>query len=129
MQLTIDSTEPLDRVLSVVSSLYGVELAVVSEGPAPARATSAPRPRAASGSRGGRAARKTAAAPAARADTARKAAPAKRATGNGRSRRSPVADLAAVRSWARANGFQVSDRGRVSNAVLKAYEEGQRSSS
>lgn len=32
------------------------------------------------------------------------------------------ADLAAVRSWARDNGYQVSDRGRVSSEVLAAYE-------
>lgn len=30
---------------------------------------------------------------------------------------------AAVRSWARANGFQVSDRGRVSRTVMEAFEE------
>jgi hypothetical protein len=32
------------------------------------------------------------------------------------------ADLSLVRSWARDNGFQVSDRGRVSSEVLAAYE-------
>jgi hypothetical protein len=32
-------------------------------------------------------------------------------------------DLTAVRSWARGNGFQVSDRGRVSSEVLAAYEK------
>jgi len=32
-------------------------------------------------------------------------------------------DLTAVRSWARGNGFQVSDRGRVSSQVLAAYEK------
>jgi hypothetical protein len=41
MQLTIDSTEPLDRVLEVVGSLYRVRLAVVAEVPA-ARAKSRP---------------------------------------------------------------------------------------
>jgi hypothetical protein len=49
--------------------------------------------------------------------------------GQGASRRSSVTDLAAVRSWARANGFKVSDRGRVSNAVLKAFQESDRSTS
>ena len=29
----------------------------------------------------------------------------------------------AVREWARANGHQVSERGRLSAAVLKAYDE------
>ena len=32
------------------------------------------------------------------------------------------ADLADVRAWARDNGFQVSDRGRVSGEVRAAYE-------
>lgn len=31
-------------------------------------------------------------------------------------------DLSAVRSWARDNGYRVSDRGRVSSEVLAAYE-------
>ena len=35
---------------------------------------------------------------------------------------SSKADLSAVRSWARDNGYQVSDRGRVSSEVLAAYE-------
>lgn len=32
-----------------------------------------------------------------------------------------ASDLNSVREWARANGYQVSDRGRVSNAVMDAY--------
>ncbi len=31
-------------------------------------------------------------------------------------------DLSDVRAWARENGFQVSDRGRVSSEVRAAYE-------
>jgi hypothetical protein len=34
-------------------------------------------------------------------------------------------DLAAVREWAKNNGHQVSDRGRISAAVLKAYDAAQ----
>ncbi|CAG7843831.1 Nucleoid-associated protein Lsr2 [Pseudoclavibacter triregionum] len=34
-------------------------------------------------------------------------------------------DLAEVRVWARANGFKVSDRGRVPQNVLDAYDEAQ----
>jgi hypothetical protein len=30
---------------------------------------------------------------------------------------------AAVREWARQNGHQVSDRGRIPNAVIEAYEQ------
>lgn len=32
-------------------------------------------------------------------------------------------DLAAVRTWAKANGHSVSDRGRVPQTVLVAYDE------
>jgi hypothetical protein len=32
-------------------------------------------------------------------------------------------DLSDVRAWARENGFQVSDRGRVSSEVIAAYEK------
>src|SRR5437763_6154593 len=48
------------------------------------------------------------------------------AGGSGRSRGSGGSagkhDLADVRSWARDNGFKVSDRGRVSSEVIAAYE-------
>jgi hypothetical protein len=33
-----------------------------------------------------------------------------------------VQELAAIREWARANGHQVSDRGRISASVVVAYE-------
>lgn len=33
------------------------------------------------------------------------------------------ADLSAVREWARENGHQVSDRGRISADVLAAYDK------
>ncbi len=36
-------------------------------------------------------------------------------------RRSSDIDLAAVREWARANGYTVSDRGRIPASVLEAY--------
>jgi hypothetical protein len=53
-------------------------------------------------------------------------------SGGGRSRSSSSAsggggggkhDLSDVRSWARENGYQVSDRGRVSSEVIAAYEK------
>lgn len=34
-----------------------------------------------------------------------------------------VAELRAVRTWARANGFSVSDHGRIAAAVLEAFEQ------
>ena len=33
------------------------------------------------------------------------------------------ADLGDVRAWARENGYEVSDRGRVSSQILQAYED------
>ena len=44
-------------------------------------------------------------------------------SGGSRSRSDSKADLGDVRSWARENGFQVSDRGRVSSEVIAAYEK------
>ncbi len=35
----------------------------------------------------------------------------------------PKTDLSAVREWARANGRQVSDRGRISAEVQTAYDK------
>ena len=105
MQLTIDSTEPLEKVLAVVGSLYGVELVA-------ARAAD------------------TAAAPKAKANAntarpvaTRKAGGRKRKPSARASRRAPAAkpDPVAVRTWAKANGHDVRDRGRVPAAVLAAY--------
>lgn len=42
------------------------------------------------------------------------------ATAGARAKR---ADLDKVRAWARDNGYQVSDRGRVASDVLKAYDD------
>jgi len=127
MQLTIDSTEPLDRVLKVVSSLYGVELAVVSTSEQPAGESAARQKPSTPRAQTRRTAKKSAPAAAPVRKTA--TGNGKTATGNGGSRQSPVNDLGAVRSWARANGFQVSDRGRVSNAVLQAFKAGNRPAS
>ena len=38
-----------------------------------------------------------------------------------RGRRKRSADSAAVRDWARRNGYEVSDRGRISQALRDAY--------
>lgn len=34
----------------------------------------------------------------------------------------PSRDLAAIREWARQNGYKVSSRGRIPNDVIAAYE-------
>ncbi len=45
-----------------------------------------------------------------------------RASGGSRRSRSSGGDLAAIRSWAQANGYSVGDRGRISADVREAYE-------
>jgi hypothetical protein len=46
-----------------------------------------------------------------------------RAGGGGRRRRSSTVDLSVVRAWARENGIEVSERGRVAQSVVDAYRE------
>jgi len=52
-----------------------------------------------------------------------------RRAGRARSSARPAAngraELAAVRDWARANGYQISDRGRIPAAVSDAYHAAQ----
>jgi hypothetical protein len=43
-------------------------------------------------------------------------------TSRSSSRAKARTDLAAVRQWAKSNGHKVSDRGRISADVLKAYD-------
>lgn len=45
--------------------------------------------------------------------------PARRAS---RPRAIPTRDLVDVRSWAEKNGFPISDRGRISESILTAYD-------
>jgi hypothetical protein len=52
-----------------------------------------------------------------RAGTA-KSAPRRRSSGGGKR-----SDLGAVREWARANGHNVSDRGRISAEIQAAYDK------
>jgi hypothetical protein len=50
---------------------------------------------------------------------------AARKTGGGRARAkrsAPAADLSAVRAWAREQGYEVSDRGRISSEIMEAYK-------
>lgn len=45
----------------------------------------------------------------------------RRSSGSSSSSRSNSGELAKIREWARSNGFQVSDRGRISKKVRDAY--------
>ena len=59
-----------------------------------------------------------------RRSAATRSARPKRSGNSGNSGNSAV-DLAAVRAWAKENGHQVSDRGRLPRAVLDAYSASQ----
>lgn len=97
MQLTIDSSEPLDDALRVVGSLYGVTLtvadAVADKASAPVRRSGGRRPR-----DGGR-------------------------SGKGRRSQRGDVDARTVREWATANGFTVNARGSLPASVRAAYVE------
>ena len=114
MQLTIDSNEPLERVLDVVGSLYGVRLAVSAE---------APEALVAAGSRSRRGA-----APRARSALSRgKAVPARSHRGRPTAATTSPPDSATLRRWAQANGHSVKDRGRIPASVVAAYHQRDRS--
>ena len=93
MQVTIDSTEPLNKVLPVINALYGVSLSVPDHAGAAEQVPARPR----------------------RSRTSR---PPQR---TGRRNKRPEVSASAVREWARSNGHQVSDRGRVAAELVEAY--------
>jgi hypothetical protein len=131
LKLTLDSSEALEDAMRVLGALYGVTL-VVSPDEQDAT-TSARKPTSKPG-------RKSANKPAGSKKTANRAPSAvKKAqpvvpstkTAAARSekktaRRSvAAASNAEVRSWARQNGFTVSDRGRLPASVVTAYRNTQ----
>jgi hypothetical protein len=107
MQLTIDSSEPLDHVLRVVESLYGVQLSATTNAP-----VGKPTPSAAGATRRG----------SQPARTSSKAATPSTAGRRSASRQTAKNDPAIIRSWARANGHTIRDRGRVPATILAAYK-------
>jgi len=107
VQVTVDSTEPLERVLAVLSAMYNTSLTAGPDGQP--QTTAAPRPEPKPGRR-----TRTPVATAAAAQPATA----------GRSRRTGRAarvDVAAARAWAREHGITVNPRGQLSAAVLTAY--------
>ena len=110
MQLTIDSNEPLERVLDVVGSLYGVRLAVSSETPAAPVAAGSPL------------------APPGSPEGPSEPGPAARLFPLGPTAAGPPPptsppDTATIRQWAQANGVAVKDRGRIPASVVAAYHQ------
>lgn len=99
MQLTIDSSEPLSKVTTVLGALYGVEL-VVAEGSQIPTGSSRSRRETSNGT------------------TSSTRRPAKR----NRSANRRV-DASVVRQWALEQGLTVNSRGQLPKAVLAAYNE------
>ena len=113
MKVTIDSSEPLDDALRVLGALYDVTLVVSpsvadslgeGQGDIPARPV------------------RTGAKPSRRG--AAKERPLRMPKGRGGRGREKVAPVrtAELRTWARDNGYAVSDRGRVAASVVQAYD-------
>ncbi len=115
MQVTFESTEPVEHVAAVLSALYQVP---ITTGPAANQPEVTPLTQASS--------EKTAAATTAPVRNpatpkkAAKAATAGRARRTGRTSAAPV-DAAAVRVWARNHGITISAHGALSDNVLTAY--------
>lgn len=103
MKVTVYSSDPIEDALRVVGSMYGVQITVSESEGQSSRRTQAPTSQPRSGKHG------KAAAAAGTASKRRTARPAK------------VVSIAEVRAWARANGHQVSDRGRIPAQVVAAY--------
>jgi len=113
VKVTIDSSEPLDDALRVLGALYDVTLVVSpsvvdSSGEAQGEIPARPARPGARLSRRGTATERSLRTPKGRGGRARKhVAPVR------------TADL---RTWARDNGYAVSDRGRVAASVVQAYD-------
>lgn len=95
MQLTIDSTEPLEHVLRVVGSLYGTDLAAAPTVTAAAAVKSSAKP----------------------ARSRKRSA----ATSRSRHRTRSAPSTAEVRAWAQGQGYQVAGRGQLPGNILSAY--------
>ena len=118
MKLTLDSTEPLQDAMRVVGALYGVTLVLAQEDRhaqplEPVDPAEPVKPR--------RARRRHPAAIGKRSRLGQSASGANIEGIAPLSRGLP--SNAEVRSWARANGFTVSDRGRVPASVQTAYHD------
>lgn len=113
LKVTIDSREPLADTLRVIGAVYGVTLVVAENGTSEKESTRqrTPTPR----KRAGNTNQRT------RSGLTDGGARRSRKGGPGESAGPP--SNAEVRSWARANGLTISDRGRVPASVLTAFRD------
>lgn len=107
MQVTIDSTESLDKVLVVLSTMFGVQITTET----PTAAAKIPKP-------AGRSTGRVAAGTAKSATREKRSASVKATV-------APAVDASAVRAWARSQGTTVSDRGSLPRALVAAYQSAQ----
>ena len=110
MKVTIDSNDPLPEALRVLGAMYNVTLVVDST---TSKLSDAVPTNAMGSSR--RTAKKAARNGSPKGKNAAPARGARRSAGNG--------TAPELRSWARAQGYQVGTRGRMPAAVLAAYRE------
>jgi len=110
VQLTIDSTERLESVLAVLSSVYQVDL---TAGARPEASNVSIPPSTVK-------AKKSARAPGRAAESSTGSAGGSR---RGRSNSQEAADPSAVRAWAREHDVPVSVRGRIPASLRSAYRD------
>jgi len=118
VQVTFESTEPVEQVAAVLSALYQVPIAVRPAADQPEVTPSTQVPAEKTPAKTTEPGRKTAAPK--KAATPKKVATAGRPGRAGRGSAAPV-DAAAVRVWARNHGITVSAHGALSDNVLTAY--------
>lgn len=117
LKVTIDSSEPLEDAVRVLSAIYQVRLTVADAAAAEEIAPTEPARKAPS-SRPGKSSTR-------RAESTRdQASQSTRVNRNARTRTASPSEL---RDWARSQGLTVSDRGRVPDAIVAAYRAAQRS--
>jgi len=110
VQLTIDSTEPLESVLAVLGSVYQVQLASAPRSDAPTASAPAPTAKTTKGTR-------------APGRTTTSSTGATGGSRRGRSNSAAAVDSSAVRAWAREHDVAVSVRGRIPASLLSAYRD------
>jgi len=113
VQLTIDSTEPLESVLAVLGSVYQVRLSAAARSDAPTPSEPTPTAKTKTGTRGPR-------------GTAKSTTGTVGGSRRSRSNSSAAVDSSAVRAWARENDIPVSVRGQLPASLLDAYRDAQR---
>jgi hypothetical protein len=127
MKLTLDSTEPLEDAMRVLGALYGVTLVVSPDEKSGTRSanSTASTPQRKSASKPASGQKRVNSARSATKKVRAVAPSAKAATPRSRQRTAQrsvdASSNAEVRSWARQNGFTVSDRGRLPASVVTAY--------